>query len=105
MLTALLLFSLSGDVPLPQYDVDVRCWKRGMPIHNEDARRQITRECVENEQASYDILKSYWEALGDREKTRCLSNIDRLPYMNYALLQQCLAGYEDLVKPIPQFER
>jgi hypothetical protein len=112
--------SPSSQIELPRYDVEKYCTKHATDVVNswsgagyrfdkgefqadiENARNS----CINNEQSSYDYLKSIWTELSDQSKMYCLQWADNNNLQIYSSLSICMEprfNFEQETKDQPPF--
>lgn len=76
---------------IPRYDVDGLCQRTAGARGGAPAKNQ----CVQQEQAEYDLLKLYWKTYRPEIRKRCLDTV-KAPLQTYGGLARCLRALTPL---------
>ncbi len=90
---------------IPSYDVDAVCKKAAYTDDEVDSdlatlgllsaitperRQELSEQCITQEQASFDTLKTAWPRAGDEVQTACLAKVTAPRWKFYTQLGMCL---------------
>jgi hypothetical protein len=77
---------------IPQWDVDGICRKQIGPSADGLQNRINLNECIDNEQSSYEFLKTTWSVATEEIQSRCVALQNNSPIKKYAQLATCVAA-------------
>ncbi len=85
------------DDTLPKYDVTPYCHKfssqfKKYDIEGDNYSDEVFNDCLQEEKANYEWLKTNWDLLSSKSKVFCKQAVGN-PYKHYRVLKECsLAG-------------
>ena len=73
---------------IPTFDPEAYC-QRSMRTLNQNSQF-LLNACLEQEQASYDLLKESWEATPATIRNHCMRSMRTISITSYFMLQACV---------------